>query len=202
MKMKLFHSTRSPFVRKTVVAAYESGQIADVEIVPGDPHGVDRVLLEANALSKIPALITEDGVALPESDLICLYLDERSGGDVLIPKFGPARWRTFRLQALADGFMEAAVDRRSEALRPEGERSDTTLARLMDRMLRCLDALEAETALLGDPQNLGAVATACACSYADFRYPDLDWRTSRPGLAAFFAEYDARPSMEATRLFE
>lgn len=201
MKMKLFHSTRSPFVRKTVVAAHESGQIAAVDIIPGDPHGVDRALLEANALSKIPALITEDGVALPESDLICLYLDERSGGG-LIPKSGPARWRTFRLQALADGFMEAAVDRRSEALRPDGERSDATLARLMDRMLRCLDALEAETALLGDPQNLGSIATACACSYADFRYPDLDWRTSRPGLDAFFAEYDTRPSMQATQLFE
>jgi len=202
MKMKLFHSTRSPFVRKAVVAAHESGQISDVEIVTGDPHGVDQALLEANALSKIPALITEDGVALPESDLICLYLDERSGGGILIPVAGPARWRTFRLQALADGFMEAAVDRRSEALRPDGERSNTTLARLMDRMLRCLDALEAETALLGNPRNLGSIATAVACSYADFRYPDLDWRTARPGLAAFFAEYDLRPSMQATRLFE
>ena len=70
--MKLFHSTRSPFVRKVVVAAHECGQINDIEIVEGDPHGVDRALLEANAISKIPALVTEDGVALPESDLICL----------------------------------------------------------------------------------------------------------------------------------
>lgn len=202
MTLTLFHSTRSPFVRKVVVAAMESRQIDDLDIVPADPHGVDVALRDANAISKIPALITEDGVALPESDLICLYLDERSGGR-LIPASGRARWLTLRRQALADGFMEAAVDRRSEALRADGARSEAELGRLMDRMLRCLDAIEREAADgVPGPVDLGAVAAACACGYADFRYPDLGWREGRPRLAAFFQDYDRRPSMQATRLFD
>ena len=198
MKMKLYHSTRSPFVRKVVVAAMESGQIDDIEITPGDPHNTDPDLLAANAISKIPALVTAEGVALPESDLICLYLDERSGGRLIPPK-GAARWRTFRVQALADGFMEAAVVRRSETLRPDAVRWRAEIDRLMDRMMRCLDALESETAAVATSPGLGAIATAAALGYAGFRYPDFDWRRGRPGLAAFFEEFDARPSMEATR---
>lgn len=201
-KMKLFHSTRSPFVRKVVVAAIESDQADDMEIVTGDPHGVDRPLRAANAISKIPVLITEDGIALPESDLICLYLAERAGGGVLIPAKAPRRWMTLRRQALADGFMEAAVHRRSEALRTDGARSEAELDRLMARMARCLDAIEDEAADLDDPKDIGAIAAACACGYADFRYPDLNWRAGRPGLAAFFQAYDRRPSMQATRHWE
>jgi len=200
--MKLFHSTRSPFVRKVVVAAIESGQIDDIEIVPGDPHGVDRSLLQANAISKIPALVTDAGVALPESDLICLYLSERAPSGGLIPATAPERWTTLRRQALADGFMEAAVVRRNEAMRPAGERSQAEVDRLSARMDRCLDEMEAYAEDLTAPRNLAAIATACACGYADFRYPDQDWRSARPRLTSFFDKYDRRGSMQRTRLFE
>ncbi len=70
----------------------------------------------------------------------------------------------------------------------------------MDRMNRCLDALEAEADTLDHPHRLDAIATACACSYADFRYPELDWRANRPTLAALYEGYNARPSMQATQL--
>ena len=96
----------------------------------------------------------------------------------------------------------AAADSRAEALRPEAERSAAELEKLAARMTRCLDALEQEAPDLDRPANLGAIATAVACAYADFRYPDLDWRTGRPRLTAFSAAYDERPSMRATRLFE
>ena len=122
MRPKLYHSPMSPFVRKTMVAAIETGQLDDIDVVTGDPHGLDVDLRRANAISKIPALTTDDGVDLPESDLICLYLDERAGGGVLVPPSGPERWRVLRRQALADGFMEAAVHCRAEAARPEGAR--------------------------------------------------------------------------------
>jgi len=180
----------------------ECGQIDDIEIVAGDPHGLDERLRAANALSKIPTLVTEEGVALPESDLICLYLDARSGG-LLAPAGGVGRWRTLRLHALADGFMEAAVDRRSEALRPEDERSRAELDKLFARMERSLDALDAETdAAPGARPDIGAIASAVACSYADFRYSDWNWRSGRSKLAAFYAEFAARPSMQATELYE
>lgn len=199
MRPKLYHSPMSPFVRKTMVAAIETGQLDDIDVVTGDPHGLDVNLRRANAISKIPALTTDDGVDLPESDLICLYLDERAGGGVLVPPSGPERWRVLRREALADGFMEAAVHCRAEAARPEGARSQADVDKLAGRMVRCLDALEAEVAgLPADCADLGAIAMACACGYADFRYPNLGWRNTRPRLAAFYEAFAARPSMQAT----
>lgn len=198
MRPRLFHSPMSPFVRKVMAAAIETGQLDDIDVVPGDPHGVDAVLRRANAISKIPALTTEDGVDLPESDVICLYLDERAGAGCLIPTAGAARWRTLRRQALADGFMEAAVHRRSEDARPAGARSQREVDRLMERMLRCLDAMADEAGALEQSRNLGSIAVAVACGYADFRYPDLGWRDSRPTLAGFYEKYARRPSMQAT----
>ncbi len=197
--MKLFHSPTSPFVRKVVIAAMETGQADAMETTPADPRGQDAALMAANAISKVPALITDDGVALPESDVICLYLDARAGGGKLLPADGKARWTALRRQALADGFLEAAVDRRGENDRPEGQRSQPEVDRLMARMLRCLDALEAEAADIGDAVDIGAIAIACACGYAEFRYPDLPWRDGRPNLAAFYERFAARPSMQATK---
>ena len=54
--MKLFFSPRSPFVRKALVAVYELGLAASVELVPvivrmDTPH---TELLTHNPLGKIP----------------------------------------------------------------------------------------------------------------------------------------------------
>ena len=195
--MKLFHSPTSPFVRKVVIAAIETGQAADMELSPASPADPDEAFAGANAIHKVPALITDDGVALPESDAICLYLDARSGGK-LIPSEGTARWTTIRRQALADGFMEAAVVRRGEDARTEGSRSQADVDKLMNRMLRCLDAMEAEAAEFGDGVDLGVIATACALGYAEFRYADLDWRSGRPNLSKFYDAFSERASMTST----
>ena len=48
--------------------------------------------------------------------------------------------------------------------------------------------------------DIGMVALASALSYLDLRFPDLDWRGPHPGLAAWFADFDQRPSMRATVL--
>ncbi|MGZ0187561.1 MAG: glutathione S-transferase family protein [Alphaproteobacteria bacterium] len=197
--MKIYHSPTSPFVRKVMVAAIETGQDGDIEIIPADPQGLDPALVAANAISKVPTMVTDDGVALPESDAICLYLDERSGGGKLLAKSGAARWTAIRRQALADGFMEAAVGRRMEDGRPSGERSQSSVDKLGARMSRILDAMEAEAASMdAGTADLGAIAVACALGYADFRYQDIAWRDTRPALAAFCQTFTSRPSMQST----
>jgi hypothetical protein len=44
------------------------------------------------------------------------------------------------------------------------------------------------------------IALASALGYLDLRFPDLDWRGAYPGLSAWFASFDQRPSMRATVL--
>ena len=80
--LKLRHSTTSPFVRKVVVTAIETGQDSEIErvkTVTSDPAlGAD------NPLQKIPALVLEDGTRLIDSKVICEYLDQRKGGKLIL----------------------------------------------------------------------------------------------------------------------
>ncbi len=56
--MRLFHSPTSPYVRKVMVVLHETGQLADVVIVPaaGTPVDATHMPLAQNPLGKIPAL--------------------------------------------------------------------------------------------------------------------------------------------------
>jgi glutathione S-transferase len=47
--------------------------------------------------------------------------------------------------------------------------------------------------------TIGEITVACLLDYLDFRYPEENWRNTRPKLAAFQAEFAARPSMVETR---
>jgi glutathione S-transferase len=46
--------------------------------------------------------------------------------------------------------------------------------------------------------DAGLIAFACALGYIDFRFPDLDWRTSHPALADWFKAFSERKSLVAT----
>lgn len=199
MAMQFFSSPASPFVRKVLVVADETGQLADLDQVRADPRSLDPALVAVNPISKIPALVTAEGVNLAESDMICMYLDERHSGQKMIPASGPARWQALAAEAIADGFMDAAVNRRGEDSRPDGARSQADVDKLMGRMMRCMDMMDAQAKDAGDAVNIGTIAMAVACGYANFRYADLDWRTGRPNLAALYDQMMQRPSMKATQ---
>ena len=62
------------------------------------------------------------------------------------------------------------------------------------------DFVEAE--LERDPPkglaDIGAVATACALGYLDFRFAQEPWRDAHPRLAAWHAEVAAAPAIART----
>ncbi|MCB1542596.1 MAG: glutathione S-transferase C-terminal domain-containing protein, partial [Rhodoblastus sp.] len=96
--------------------------------------------------------------------------------------------------------MEAAVDYIIEVLRrPQEYIYAGYLDRQTAKITGALDALEAR---LGDLAgiDLGSITAACALGYLDLRFTDkLDWRARAPGLAAWYAEFAKRPSMQKTR---
>jgi glutathione S-transferase len=197
--MKLFYATASPFVRKVMVLAIETGIVDDIELVrvavlPTNPN---PDVCAGNPVGKIPTLVRDDGGALYDSRVICEYLDSLHGGTPMFPEGGEARWTAVRRQALADGIMDAAVGARYETfLRPEALRWKDWVDGQMGKARRGLDVLDGER--LGGTLDIGTIAIACALGYMDFRYPDEGWRDSRPGLAAWFEEMSARPSMTRT----
>lgn len=199
--MKLFYSTTSPYARKARVAIAECGLADRVELVLAAPFELPADLLACNPLSKIPALITDEGEALYDSPVICEYLDTLGNTPRLIPSHGPARWSALRGQALADGILDAGVLVLLEGRRPQSERSPAWVAKQTGVINRGLDAFEREAAGLAEGFSIAHITLGCALGWLDFRFPDPDWRTARPALAAWDAAFQHRPSMAATRPF-
>jgi glutathione S-transferase len=184
--MTLCHSPASPYVRKVMASAIARGIEGRIAKVPTNPHVSPPQLLALNPLSKVPALLGEDGVAYFDSPVICEYLDTVGEAPPLLPPAGPARLRVLRQQAIADGIMDAAVGRRGESLRPREEAREAVMARQAQAVARALDLLETEADALSGPLTLGAIAVAVALGYLDFRFAADDWRAGRPRLATWY----------------
>ena len=181
-----------------MVFAHETGLADQIDIVPTATGDAESGLSAENPLSKVPTLVTDGGEALYDSRVICEYLDGLHGGIKLFPLAGGERLRALRVQALADGIMDAAVLRIYENLRPEDKRSSDWIAKQKGKMGSGLDALEEEVGSFGDPLTIGLLSVACLLGYLDFRFADDDWRMGRPALADWFEVIADRPSMMAT----
>ncbi|MFD3190268.1 glutathione S-transferase [Sedimentitalea sp. HM32M-2] len=199
--MKLYHSPLSPFVRKVSVLLHELDRTDQVEVETVVTTALDSSdrLIAANPLGKIPALARTDGPTLYDSRVICAYLNDRFGG-ALYPG-GAQRWQTLTLEATADGLMEAAVAMAYEVrLRPEAERSPAWIEAQWAKAARAITALNARwMSHLAGPLDMGQIAVACALGYVDFRHDARNWRRDNPALADWFATFESRPSMQATR---
>lgn len=196
--MKLRYAAASPFVRKVMVLAHELDLAARIEPVPTSlsPVRANAELAAENPLMKVPSLVTDDGMVLYDSPVICEYLDAVAGGHRFFPPAGPPRWTALRQQALADGVLEAVILCRYEMLRPEEKRWTGWTEGQMAKAHQGLAALERED--LTGPRTIGPVSAGCALGYLDLRFPDDGWRARHPRLAAWYAEVAEWPSMKAT----
>lgn len=197
--MQLRYSQTSPYVRKVMMVAFEAGVADRIEISPTDVWAPDTPIVRDNPLSKIPTLVTEDGLVLFDSPVIAEYLDSLGGGG-LFPATGNARWKALRQQALADGICDAGVLRLLEGRRPESLRSADWADRQRRAVTRALDLLEREVTDLppADAPTIGGIAVLAALGYLDFRFAKDGWRQGRPGLANWFEAASARDSFKRT----
>lgn len=193
--MKLYGNAASPFARKCRVIAHELGlKLEEIRTLPMQEPEFRRI----NPLGKIPALVLDDGSLLIDSPVICEYLNHMGGGKFFpgmnIFKNTSGRWKALGLAALGDGIADAAVA--YVILGRENPVPEAARKRQMDTVLAALDALE-RVNFAKDP-TIGEISVGCALGYVDFRLPDLDWKSSRPKLAAWFARFSEYPSMKAT----
>lgn len=199
--MKLYYTPTSPYVRKVLIAAHELGLADRIEptLLRPSPLQTDPVLSKENPLSKIPALVLDDGASLFDSPVICEYLDALGGAPKLIPVAGDARWRVLRTQALADGVLDASIlvfyERRH---RPEALQWSSWIDGQSQKARQGLDALNAEAATWSDAVDLGQVATAAALGWLEFRSVLGDLRPGRDALFTWYDRFRTRASMVAT----
>lgn len=200
--MRLLWSSRSPFVRKVMIAVHELGlqdRVAlERALVMSREANPD--VMRLNPLNQIPTLVLDDGTVLFDSSVIVEYLDAAHGRGRLVPAEPARRWPVLRLQALGDGLMGLNVQRLGERNR-EALCSAPHVAAFAAKSRATLDLLEREAATL-EPLSAGSIAVASALAHLDFRFAEDAWRDGRPALAAWFAGMAVRPSMTATEPVE
>lgn len=201
--MKLHWSPRSPFVRKVNIVLEECNLTQQVErirsvAVFAAPPNPD--ILRDNPLGKIPVLMTDDGVKLFDSRVICEYLITLSRREDLLPQDLAARFKQLRWQALGDGLTDILLLWRTE--RGRGESADPIILAAFETKTRAaLETLENESADLSRTTfGLGHIAVICALGQLDFRYADCGWRSALPGLAGWYGAISTRPSVAATAI--
>lgn len=194
--IKVFFSPASPYVRKVMMVAHETGQSLEKLDSAASPINRDSSIVAHNPTGKVPTTILPDGSALYDSRVICRWLDAQHEGSRMYPD---GDWDVPRREALADGLLDAALLARYETvMRPEEKIWPEWLQGQMDKVASSLDVMEAESSQLTSV-DAGTIAIGCALAYLDFRFPDYYWRDERPTLASWFKSFSQRPSFLQTQ---
>jgi glutathione S-transferase len=199
--MMILRSTpASPFGRKVRIAASVLGLDTDITIEAADTNDPNDSIRRQNPLGKIPALMAEDGNVYFDSRVILDYLDHRAGGGRIVPSAPAARFAALRLQALADGMMDASILTVYEARwRPAEKHERKWLDHQAGKAARGLAALEQAPPAANATPTVGDIALACALGYRDFRF-DGAWRADHPRLVKWLDDFAAKvPAFAATK---
>ena len=156
----------SPVTRRVAIALHHYGIpfTRDTRSIFGDAAAMGKI----SPLTRIPALVLDDGEVLIDSAAILDHLDEQASDTALIPASGPARRLVLQMTALAQGTLEkagAVVYERH--FHPLEHRSADWLDRCLGQAHAGLDAL---TRRIATPYACGLTLT-----HADIMITTLIW---------------------------
>lgn len=199
--MKLYGSLTSPFVRAVRIAAIELGLDSQIEFAPTvvRPTEPNRDYgAGVNPLRRVPALETDNGEIFIDSRVIIEFLNKAAKGGV-VPKGAAARIACFNRHAVFSGATEALVAAMYESrLRPEKLRWPEWIADQTDKAHAALDWAEKRFDDMPAGFDLGHIALVGLIGYAQLRFPDIDWLSGRPKVAAFYKQAMERRSVAET----
>jgi glutathione S-transferase len=197
--MKLVGSKTSPYVRKIRVLLAEK-QLG-YEFVEENPWSAETQVTLYNPLTKVPALVLDDGEMLYDSSVIAEYVDSLPGIQ-FIPASLPERVRVRRDEALGDGIADAGIAIFLERKRAPALQDAAWTARQRGKVEAGIAALAKSVASNPSPgarrMTLGDIACGCALFWVEFRLPEIRWRDD-PALKAWAENLESRASFAATR---
>jgi glutathione S-transferase len=183
--MILRSASASPFGRKVRIATTILGLDGRITVEIADTVNPADTVRQQNPLGKIPALVLDDGTVLFDSRVILDYLDHLAGGGRIIPTEPGARFAALRLQALADGIMDASILLVYEGRwRDSAKHEPKWVEHQAGKVARALASLEATPPARDATPTVGQIALACALAYQDFRFHGA-WRKDHPRLVTY-----------------
>lgn len=201
--MQLLANTTSPFVRIARTALIEKG--IDLEPTLVDPWADDPRLRAANAATRVPTLVLDDGTPLTEALLIVQWLEATRPAPDWPSLMGPAAGAAAvcARAGMALGAIEASVitiiTRKVTAPvlfdeTPVGLRRRRSMAEGMQR----LEAQAGAMATRGAP-TLDVITAVTLYDYQQLRFADQPWLPATPGLQALAEAWNACDSFARTR---
>ncbi|EFC1510535.1 glutathione S-transferase [Escherichia coli] len=197
--MKLVGSYTSPFVRKLSILLLEKG--ITFEFINELPYNADNGVAQFNPLGKVPVLVTEKGECWFDSPIIAEYIELMNVAPAMLPRDPLESLRVRKIEALADGIMDAGLISVREQARPAAQQSEDELLRQREKINRSLDVLEGylvDGTLKTDTVNLATIAIACAVGYLNFRRVAPGWCVDRPHLVKLVENLFSRESFART----
>jgi len=197
--MKLYVTYGSPYARLARIMVIEKALEDRVEVLAAQTRKADSPYYQINPSGRVPYLITDDGFAMEDSQLICAYLDSLDGK----PRFHhPSResdWPYRRMEASARSLCDGIAVWVREMARPENERSPGLLAHEVARTQRMADLFEDDVSgpVLQGELGMPHLILAVSLEMAQKRGPG-DLTNARPRLSAWLRQIGERPSLRAT----
>lgn len=109
--MKLYQTYYSPFPTRVRLALYAKG--IDFETIEppsqGESTGPKGAFVVGNPMGRVPVLLLDDGRALPESEIICEYLEDAFPSPALLPADPWQRAQVRLLTRISDFYLVMAM---------------------------------------------------------------------------------------------
>jgi glutathione S-transferase len=198
----LYGSNQSPFVRKVRVCLIEKQIPFQFELV--DVMGLDSAVFAHNPLGKIPCFVNEANESFYDSKVIAGYLDAVKPNPSLLPPDAVARAHVRRIEALADGVLDAGILLRWELnQRPAGTQDPNWIVRQTKKIDTGVDALardlDSKSHYVGNSLTLADLAVGVMLGWLMFRFPDHPWREKHSNLWRLLEVLEQRESFSTTR---
>jgi glutathione S-transferase len=201
--MQLLANTTSPFVRIARTALIEKG--FDLEPVLVDPWADDPRLRAANAATRVPTLVLDDGTPLTEAMLIVQWLEATRPAPDWPSLLGPvpAAAGVLSRAGIAMGAIEAAVATIITRKVTAPVLFDETPVGLRRRrsMVEGMQRLEAQAGAIAtrSAPTLDVIAAVTLFDYQQLRFADQPWLPATPRLQALAAAWNTRASFAKTK---
>jgi glutathione S-transferase len=192
-KFILYNGPNSPFGRKTKITAIVLEIPIEEKIIKiQEAEFIDNF----NPLRKIPTLVIDNNQTIIDSDNICLYFDKISNKETIyIPK---NYWQVMSIISIANGLMEAVLERKTELIRPSNEQSKNFVKKQEVRVFRTIDWLEKNwNNFENNKISIDQISIACALEYTKFRFTDT-WVNNCKNLNTWLEEFNKNSFMQLT----
>ena len=199
----LYHLPLSPYARKVRLVLSEKRLPFELRVEKPWDRRPDYLAL--NPSGTVPTLTEENGLAVPESGVICEYLDEAYPDIPMLGHTLAERVEVRRLVAWLDGkfaqevtrnlYGEKIIKRLSGVGQPDAVALRVGFSNLKTHLGYIGWLAETRRWLAGNALSLADFAAAAHLSVLDF-IGDVDW-TASPPARDWYARMKSRPSFRA-----